>query len=164
MPPHYIEPISRYVEQISCSLCSDLLYLSSQPASGRAEPIIYLLTCSPTCQWKSKQTHWTCTSFTSTCWWWKTNPIKIFGGRFWSYSRVVRFYLQFNPRCTSRGFNYHSIFLHDTTWMLDVPHVGKRRQTGGVGNTTSPVCTSYYVQAHLMQSRNHHISRPPCDT
>src|SRR3954470_7160745 len=49
-------------------------------------------------------------------------------GRFWSYSRVVRFYLQFNPRCTSRGFNYHSIFFHDTTWMLDVPHVGKRRK------------------------------------
>ena len=56
------------------------------------------------------------------------NPIKIFGGRFWSYSRVVRFYLQFNPRCTSRGFNYHSIFFHDTTWMLDVPRVGKRRK------------------------------------
>ena len=47
---------------------------------------------------------------------------------FWSYSRVVRFYLQFNPRCTSRGFNYHSIFFHDTTWMLDVPRVGKRRK------------------------------------
>ena len=49
-------------------------------------------------------------------------------GCFWSYSRVVRFYLQFNPRCTSRGFNYHSIFFHDTTWMLDVPRVGKRRK------------------------------------
>ena len=58
----------------------------------------------------------------------KTNPIKIFGGRFWSYSRVVRFYLQFNTRCTSPGFNYHSIFFHDTTWMLDVPRVGKRRK------------------------------------
>ena len=117
-----------YVEQISWSLCSTLLYLSSQPASGRAEPIVCLLTCGPTCQWKRKRTHWTCTSFTSTCWWWKTNPIKIFGGRFWSYSRVVRFYLQFNPRCTSRGFNYHSIFFHDMTWMLDVPRVGKRRK------------------------------------
>ena len=42
--------------------------------------------------------------------------------------RVVRFYLEFNPRCTSRGFNYHSIFLHDTTWMLDVPRVSKRRK------------------------------------
>ena len=29
MPPHYIEPISRYVEQISCSPCSALLYLPS---------------------------------------------------------------------------------------------------------------------------------------
>ena len=38
-----------------------------------------------------------------------------------------KIYLQFNPRCTSRGFNYHSIFLHDTTWMLDVPRVSKRR-------------------------------------
>ena len=121
---HYIE----YVEQISWSPCSALLYLSSQPASRRAEPIVCLLICGPTCQWKRKRTHWTCTSFTLTCWWWKTNPIKIFGGRFLSYSRVVRFYLQFNPRCTSRGFNYHSIFLHDTTWMLDVPRVGKRRK------------------------------------
>ena len=43
-------------------------------------------------------------------------------------TRVVRFYLKFNPRCTSRGFTYHSIFLHDTTWMLDVPRVGKRRK------------------------------------
>ncbi len=50
MPPHYIEPISRYVEQISCSPCSALLYLSSQPASRRAEPIVCLLTCGPTCQ------------------------------------------------------------------------------------------------------------------
>ena len=102
--------------------------LSPQPASGRAEPIVCFLTCGPTCQWKRKRTHWTCTSFTSTCWWWKSNPRKIFGGHFWSYSRVVRFYLQFNPRCTSRGFNYHSIFFHDTTWMLDVPRVGKRRK------------------------------------
>ena len=94
----------------------------------------------------------------------KKNPIKIFGGRFWSYSRVVRFYLQFNPGCTSRGFNYPSIFLHDTTSMLDVPRVGKRRQTGGVGNTASPARTSYYLQAHLTQSHYHHISRPPCDT
>ena len=101
------------------------LFSASQQS---AEPIVCLLTCGPTCQWKRKRTHWTCTSFTSTCWWWKTNPIKIFGGRFWSYSRVVRFYLQFNPRCTSRGFNYHSIFFHDTTWMLDVPRVGKRRK------------------------------------
>ena len=58
----------------------------------------------------------------------KKDPIKIFDGRFWSYSRVVRFYLQFNPRCTSRGFNYHSISFHDMTWMLDVPRVGKRRK------------------------------------
>ena len=117
-----------YVEQISWSPCSALLYLSSQPASRRAEPIVCLLTCGPACQWKRKRTHWTYKSFTSTCWWWKTNPIKIFSGRFWSYSRVVRFYLQFNSICTSRGFNYHSIFLHDTTWMLDVPCVGKRRK------------------------------------
>ena len=102
--------------------------LSLFSASQRAEPIVCLLTCGPTCQWKRKRTHWTCTYVTSTCWWWKTNPIKIFGGRFWSYSRLVRFYLQFNPRCTSRGFNYHSIFFHDTTWMLDVPHVDKRRK------------------------------------
>ena len=39
-----------YVEQISWSPCSALLYLSSQPASGRAEPIVCLLTCGPTCQ------------------------------------------------------------------------------------------------------------------
>ena len=58
----------------------------------------------------------------------KNKSNKIFGGRFWSYSRVVRFNLQFSPRCTSRGFNYHSIFLHDTTWMLDVPCVDKRRK------------------------------------
>ena len=68
----------------------------------------------------------------------KKNPIKIFGGRFWSYSRVVRFYLQFNPRCTSCGFNYHTIFLHDTTWMLDVPRVGKTRKNP----TKSPVVLS----------------------
>ena len=35
---------------------------------------------------------------------------------------------KFNPRCTSRGFNYHSIFFHDMTWMLDVPRVGKSRK------------------------------------
>ena len=45
----------------------------------------------------------------------------------WPLLELV-FYLQFNPRCTSRGFNYHSIFLHDTTWMLDVTRVGKRRK------------------------------------
>ena len=39
-----------YVEQISWSPCSALLYLSSQPASGRAEPIVCLLICGPTCQ------------------------------------------------------------------------------------------------------------------
>ena len=42
--------ISRYIEQISSCPCSALLYLSSQPASGRAEPIVCLLTCGPTCQ------------------------------------------------------------------------------------------------------------------
>ena len=36
---HYIE----YVEQISWSPCSALLYLASQPASRRAEPIVCLL-------------------------------------------------------------------------------------------------------------------------
>ena len=125
----YIEV--QYVEQISCSPCSTLLYLSSQPASGRAEPIVCLLTCGPTCQWKRKRTHWTCTSFTSTCWWWKTNPIKIFGGRFWSYSRVVRFYLQFNPRCTSRGFNLStttlfSFMTRPGCWMSHVSAKGGR--------------------------------------
>ena len=138
------------------------LSLLSQPAAARSVPIVYLLTCGPTCQWKRKRTHWTYTSFTSTCWWWKTNPIKIFGGRFWSYSRVGRFYLQFNRRCTSRDFNYHSIFLHDTTWMLDVPRVGKRRKNS---TKSSPhldrrsrkhgkPCANIIrtVQAHLMLS------------
>ena len=39
-----------YVEFFSWSLCSSPLYLSSQPASGRAEPIVCLLICGPTCQ------------------------------------------------------------------------------------------------------------------
>ena len=39
-----------YVEQISWSPCSALLYLSSQPASRCVEPIVCLLTCGPTCQ------------------------------------------------------------------------------------------------------------------
>ena len=121
MPPHYIEPISRcwlrrtnFLESVLSPPLS--LFSASQRMRGA---IICLLTCGPTCQWKRKRTHWTCTSFTLTCWWWKPNPINI--------SRVVRFYLQFNPRCTSRGFNYHSIFFHDMTWMLDVPPVGNRR-------------------------------------
>ena len=70
-------------------------------------------------------------SFTSTCWWWKTNPIKIFGGRFWSYSRVVRFYLQFNPRCISRGFNLStttlfSFMTRPRCWMSHVSSKGGR--------------------------------------
>ena len=113
------------------SVLSTPLYLSSHPASGRAEPIICLLTCGPTCQWKCKRTHWTCTSFTSTCWWWKTNPRKIFGGRFWSYSRVVRLYLQFNPRCTSCGFNLStttlfSFMTRPGCWMSHVSAKGGR--------------------------------------
>jgi len=44
-----------YVEQISWSPCSVLLYLCSQPASGCAEPIICFLIRGPTCQWKRKR-------------------------------------------------------------------------------------------------------------
>ena len=61
----------------------------------------------------------------------KKNPIKIFGGHFWSYSRVVRFYLQFNPRCTSRGFNLSTttLFSFKTRpgcWMSHVSAKGGR--------------------------------------